>query len=106
MKRSFFSAVCILMIQFLFAQYHSNCTDSCEVRLKEYPILWQQKAAEYRALCYQSFNLAALRLNEIVKAKIKKPAIITDLDETILNNSYQQAELIKRNEDYSSGSWK
>jgi 5'-nucleotidase (lipoprotein e(P4) family) len=74
--------------------------------MKEYPILYQQQAAEYRALCYQAFNLAALRLNEILKTKAKKLAIITDLDETILDNSYQQAELIKNNQNYSSKSWK
>jgi predicted secreted acid phosphatase len=60
-----------------------------EVNLKTYPVLWQQTAAEYRALCYQAFNIAALRLNEISKKKLRKQklAIITDLDETILDNS-------------------
>jgi 5'-nucleotidase (lipoprotein e(P4) family) len=94
----------VLIVQLLVAQ--NKCADSCEVKLKEYPILYQQQAAEYRALCYQSFNLAAMRLNEIVKTKAKKLAIITDLDETILDNSYQQAELIKNNQNYSSKSWK
>jgi 5'-nucleotidase (lipoprotein e(P4) family) len=92
-------------MQSLIAQ-NSKCSDSCETRLKEYPILYQQQAAEYRALCYQAFNLAALRLNEMLKTKTKKLAIITDLDETILDNSYQQAELIKNNQNYSSKSWK
>lgn len=104
MKKILIGILIILTMQSGFAQTH--CTDSCENRLKEYPILYQQQAAEYRALCYQAFNLAALRLNEMVKTKSKKFAIITDLDETILDNSYQQVELIKNNQSYSGKSWK
>jgi 5'-nucleotidase (lipoprotein e(P4) family) len=79
-----------------------------EVFLKEYPVLWQQTAAEYRALCYQAFNIAALRLNEIPKKKFRKGnlAIITDLDETILDNSYVYGKLIKNGKDYSAAAWK
>ena len=76
--------------------------------LKTYPVLWQQQAAEYRALCFQAFNIASLRLAQIPKQdfKKKKLAIITDLDETILDNSYLEAELIKDHQDYSDHSWK
>jgi len=79
-----------------------------EVNLKTYPVLWQQTAAEYRALCYQAFNIAALRLNEIPKNKLRqqKLAIITDLDETILDNSYSEAQLIKEGKEHSNQSWK
>jgi 5'-nucleotidase (lipoprotein e(P4) family) len=79
-----------------------------EVNLKTYPVLWQQTAAEYRALCYQAFNIAALRLNEIPKNKLRKQklAIITDLDETILDNSYSEAQLIKEGREHSNQSWK
>ena len=80
----------------------------CEPVLKIYPILWQQQSAEYRALCYQAFNIAALRLKEIAKSKKhnKHFAIITDLDETILDNSYLQAELIKNGLLFTEGFWK
>jgi len=79
-----------------------------ETILKELPVLWQQTAAEYRALCYQAFNIATLRLNEIPKKKLKKEnlAIITDLDETILDNSYVYGKLIKEGKEYSSTAWK
>ena len=65
--------------------------------LKLYPVLWQQTAAEYRALCYQAFNIAELRLNEILRKNSQKEnlAIITDLDETVLDNSNIQAQIIK-----------
>jgi 5'-nucleotidase (lipoprotein e(P4) family) len=82
--------------------------NNTEASLKEYPVLWQQTAAEYRALCYQAFNIAMLRLNEIPKNKLKKGglAIITDLDETILDNSYVYGQLIKNGKDYSAAAWK
>jgi 5'-nucleotidase (lipoprotein e(P4) family) len=79
-----------------------------EKNLKVYPVLYHQTAAEYRALCYQAFNIAAVRLNEIPKRKLRKEklAIITDLDETILDNSYSEAQLIKDSSEYSSAMWK
>lgn len=75
---------------------------------KSLPVLWQQNAAEYRALCYQAFNIASLRLNAILREKKKgRPlAIITDLDETILDNSYSEAQLIMEGKSYSSKNWK
>ena len=74
----------------------------------EYPLLFQQTAAEYRALCYQAFNTAAMRLNAIPAKKFRKEklAIITDLDETILDNSYSDAQLIKEGRQYNNKTWK
>ena len=79
-----------------------------EQSLKVFPVLYQQTAAEYRALCYQAFNMAALRLNEIPKRKFRKQklAIITDLDETVLDNSYVEAQLIKEGKEFSNAMWK
>jgi 5'-nucleotidase (lipoprotein e(P4) family) len=75
--------------------------------IKEYPVLWQQTAAEYRALCYQAFNIAELRLDELVKTKSDLPmAIVTDLDETILDNSYYDAQVIRDGKEYSKIEWK
>ncbi len=74
--------------------------------LKLLPVLFQQQAAEYRALCYQAFNIAAVRLNEAVRSKKRRPAIITDLDETILDNSYSEAHSLKLGTGYSQKGWK
>ena len=73
-----------------------------------YPVLWQQAAAEYRALCYQAYNTAALRIQQLPKKVRRKKnlAIITDIDETVLDNSYMQAQLIKNNASYSDTFWK
>lgn len=64
--------------------------------------LYMQQSAEYKALCYQSYNLAELRLMEQVKSKkSKKPlAIVLDIDETVLNNIPFEAKSIIENSDY------
>jgi len=50
--------------------------------------LWQATSAEYRALAYQAYNLAKLRLDEDLKiTRTQKRAIIVDADETVLNNT-------------------
>lgn len=69
--------------------------------------LFQQSAAEYRALCYQAFNVARLRLDDALKKRpVKKPAVIVDVDETVLDNSYYEAQLILDNKSYTFDSWK
>src|SRR5438046_4989203 len=107
MKKIFLISVLISIVKGLIAQ-DSAKFQTCEIVLKIYPVLWQQQASEYRALCYQAFNLASIRLNEISKKKFRKEkiAIITDLDETILDNSYSEAQLIKEGKEHSSQSWK
>ena len=59
------------------------------------PILYQQQAAEYRALCLQAYNIARERVNQYKNTKTDKDslAIITDLDETALDNSANEAQL-------------
>ena len=105
-----------------FAQ---DSTVRMEARMREFSVLYQQRAAEYRALCYQAFNLASLRVDQYLRthhhagaraggqrgagagrAAGAGPAIITDLDETILDNSYQEAKLILDGAAYSKERWK
>lgn len=70
-------------------------------------VLWQQTSAEYRALCYQAYYLAKLMFDESLKKKLdKKPAVIVDIDETVLDNSPYQAGLIVNNGEYSQANWK
>lgn len=73
-----------------------------------YPVLYHQTSAEYRALCYQAFNTAKWRLeNELSKRTPgEKWAIITDVDETMVDNSYMEAMLIKNKVDYNHKYWK
>lgn len=85
----------------------SLITSSCNVQKKQeasvsknehlvMATLYIQTAAESRALCYQAFNLAKLRLNAALQSRqsAKKPAVITDIDETILDNSPYEASCI------------
>lgn len=64
--------------------------------------LYHQQAAERDALSYQAFNLAKKMLMEDSKRMglSKKPAVVVDIDETILDNSPYEAELILENIDY------
>jgi 5'-nucleotidase (lipoprotein e(P4) family) len=62
-------------------------------------VLFQQTAAEYRALCYQAFNIAKLRL-EMDSRKMglsRQKAIVLDIDETVLDNSPHGAMCILNN---------
>ncbi len=79
-----------------------------EVDIKMYPVLWHQTSAEYRALCYQAFNVAKTYLETLLvnRQPNEKMAIVTDLDETIIDNSYLEAKQIKERKEYSSGRWK
>ncbi len=71
--------------------------------------LWVQHSSEYYACCYQAFNYAKLALDNKLKQikKIDKPlAVVFDIDETILDNSYYEANLIETNTTYTKETWK
>jgi len=73
---------------------------------KLFSTAWQQRSAEYRALCYQAFNIAKLRIVQSNREKFPKPkAIMTDIDETILNNSPYEAHQLLQGKDYDDVSW-
>jgi 5'-nucleotidase (lipoprotein e(P4) family) len=50
-------------------------------------VLWFQTAGEAKALYYQGYSIGKMRLDQILEKKPDKPAIILDIDETILDNS-------------------
>lgn len=57
--------------------------------------LYQQKAAEATALYLQAYNIATIMIyDELNKQVAEKRAIITDIDETVLDNSPYQAKCI------------
>jgi 5'-nucleotidase (lipoprotein e(P4) family) len=74
---------------------------------KVWSSLYQQRAAEYKALCFQAYNLARLRLDEALKHKGKKPlAVVTDIDETLLDNSPDDAVRAINNQEFDLKAWK
>jgi 5'-nucleotidase (lipoprotein e(P4) family) len=78
-------------------------------------VLYMQTAAEYRALAYQAYNLAKVALDadfdkknlkKLPKDERKKPrAIVVDVDETVLDNSPQQANAIKLRKAFNPKDW-
>jgi 5'-nucleotidase (lipoprotein e(P4) family) len=69
--------------------------------------LWVQTSAEFRALCYQSFNLAKMNLDAFLGSYSgsKPVAVSVDVDETLLDNSLYEAFLIGNDFGYSSKTW-
>jgi 5'-nucleotidase (lipoprotein e(P4) family) len=64
--------------------------------------LYSQRSAEAEALYYQAYNMARIMVhNELTLENIvRKRAIITDIDETVLDNSPYQAMCIKEGINY------
>jgi 5'-nucleotidase (lipoprotein e(P4) family) len=69
--------------------------------------LWYQRSAEMRALYYQAFNLAEMRVEQAMENYTgeKTPAVVVDIDETILDNSPSEARNILEGERYSDERW-
>lgn len=83
--------------------------------------LWVQNSAEYQALSHQAYETAKRSLSlpledsfwtasisqEETEAYMQlPPAIILDIDETVLDNSPFQARMIKQGTSYNSEDWK
>lgn len=81
--------------------------------------LWTQSSAEYRANVHAIYALARIRLDQALADEswtalpaeqtgdyeTKPPAVILDLDETVLDNSPYQAWLVKADTVFTSESW-
>jgi 5'-nucleotidase (lipoprotein e(P4) family) len=68
-------------------------------------MLWYQRAAEMRALCYQAFNTAKLifDLDLEKNGTGKKRAVVVDIDETVLDNSPYNAGFVDKDIGYPTG---
>ena len=64
--------------------------------------LFQQTAAEYRALCYQAFNIGRIMLDVDLADKTvdKHRIIVLDIDETVIDNSPFQAKSVLNSTNY------
>ena len=80
--------------------------------------LWLQQSAEAQALTRQAYALARLRLDEALADPTwtaaeeqpddfagLPPAVIVDVDETLLDNSYYQARAILAGEEFDQAAW-
>ncbi|MCC4601619.1 5'-nucleotidase, lipoprotein e(P4) family [Xanthomonas melonis] len=83
-------------------------------------VLWMQRSQEYRAVAEQTYRAAAATLDGALKqanwdalvpeergnaATGLKPAVVLDVDETVLDNSPYQARLLRDGKEYDERSW-
>ena len=91
-----------------WAQTHENLNS----------VLWAQGAVEYRGAALQAYQTARAMLDRALKNKdwtaaveqkdrYRKlpPAIVLDIDETILDNSPSHARMIRQNLDFDTAVW-
>ncbi len=88
-----------------------SCKENEVKNSNEYKVqaqVWTQNSAEYRALCFQAFNTAKIYIDSFLSSEKKydRPlAIITDVDETVLDNSPYDGKLILEDVSYDRESW-
>ncbi|MEQ8705394.1 MAG: 5'-nucleotidase, lipoprotein e(P4) family [Phaeodactylibacter sp.] len=107
----------LMLLLFLFSGCQALKTNAdpyrseANIPIREHSVqsvLWQQHSGEYKALCHQAFNLARFQLDEILlqsNGEGKPLAVITDIDETLINNSPYNAKMIATDEEYSKEGW-
>ena len=95
-----------MRFSFLFTFLFLFACNNVEISKKEHSLYWQKNSAEYVALSYQAYNLAKFRLDEKLNLEFnKRPAIVIDLDETVLNNLPYNEMLIDSSEIFTQESW-
>ncbi|PTB95677.1 5'-nucleotidase, lipoprotein e(P4) family [Marivirga lumbricoides] len=70
--------------------------------------LWFQKSAEMQAAYLQAYGFGKMLLAQkmdTLSVGSKKPAVVLDLDETVLDNSPYEARLFLNGETYASETW-
>lgn len=103
------TSLTILCIFFLFAFVRKSEVRK-EISNNEHlaqAVLWFQQSGEMVALYYQGYNLAKINLDQYLKnSKSKrKKAVIVDIDETVLNNSFYEARALRTDSSYQSKRW-
>jgi 5'-nucleotidase (lipoprotein e(P4) family) len=84
---------------------HKGSEETLLINGKMFGAFYQQRAADYKALCFQAYNMARLRLDAYQPQTGKPKAIITDIDETILDNSPFAVHQGLQGKDYTLESW-
>ena len=117
MKRVFFYIIALSCITMLFASCKNENIETenkqaatTECGESDHLInatLWMQHSAEYRACCLQTYKLAKVALAENLKAKqTNKPAaVVLDIDETVLDNSYYEAYMAAEATSFCDSTW-
>ena len=125
--RSTALAVCVIAATLSLAACQSIPLAPIEVAASEVPaddnlnaVLWVQRSAEYRAVSQTIYRAAADKLDIALKeenwdalvpaergnaATGLPPAVIMDVDETVLDNSPYQARLVRDGLEYNEVTW-
>ena len=125
--RSTALAVCVIAAALSLAACQSIPLAPIEVAASEVPaddnlnaVLWVQRSAEYRAVSQTIYRAAADKLDIALKeenwdalvpaergnaATGLPPAVIMDVDETVLDNSPYQARLVRDGLEYNEVTW-
>jgi 5'-nucleotidase (lipoprotein e(P4) family) len=69
-------------------------------------VLWFARSAEMKVLFEQAYDHAAIKLFNNLKSSEVNPAVILDLDETVLDNSPYELERVEEGTPYSSDTWR
>ena len=82
----------------------------CEVSNLPNDVRWVVSSKEYKQLCAQVYDHAQyvckMKSNFYKSSSMSKtPAIVMDLDETVLDNSQYQVELFEKGESFNMDSW-
>ncbi|MCF8216695.1 MAG: acid phosphatase [Chlorobium sp.] len=109
---NFFRSLCSGMVLLLFA----GCASSANNNFNS--LLWMQTSAEYKANTGQAYN-AALRnidaaladrrwtaaIEQVGDCSSLPPAVIMDIDETVLDNSSYMGRVVLENGSWSAATW-
>lgn len=105
----------ILVICVLVSVVLISCKNNCNQKVKieesqDYlinSVLWYQCSGEMRASYYQAFMLAELMLEKNLKndTSTKPAAVVLDIDETLLDNSNFNGNMILENKSFDQQDW-
>ncbi len=68
-------------------------------------IRWVRDSQEYHNLCRQVYENAWEKVKERAAEQTGQWAVVMDLDETVLDNSLYQVEMVRRGESFSMETW-
>ncbi|MFI8417112.1 5'-nucleotidase, lipoprotein e(P4) family [Serratia sp. NPDC078593] len=111
-KTARLSALLIATLPLLsFSSFATEKSTLCAPQKYEMALRFQQQSAEIMALQLQTYNIAQQRFQQLLTTEKfeKKPAIVLDLDETVIDNSPLLVRDIQRCHDYTNwdtwGAW-
>jgi len=109
MKKYYFIFVIAVLGAFAFKYKETDnniLPGNIEVNGKLFTSLFEQSSSEYKALCFQAYNIARFQVDQSLLAASSKPrAIVTDIDETFFDNSPYAVHQAEQGKGYDPSSW-